>query len=402
MKYFTIFSLIMSGTIIAQVSADGTSKYLINTKAPLNKNNSQYEFTVLNSIKASPVVSQGITGTCWSFSTSSFFESEINRVGKMKDINLSEMFTVRNIYPLKADNYVRMHGRMQFAEGGEPHDVLYTIKHFGMMPEEAYMGRKNMDEKLDHRILDSTLLNIVKTTAMSNGKINADWKIRLASKLDSFLGKAPASFDYKGKNYTPESFALAIGINPNDYVSFTSFTHHPFDESFVLEIPDNWAWQTAYNLPLESFYQIAKASIQKGYSLAWAADVSEKYFRHKDGIAFVPEADLDKISKDDCASMALKPMKEKVIDQDFRQLAFDNFETQDDHAMHIVGLVKDQNGTNYFVVKNSWGNDSNDCGGFLYVSESYFKYKSISFMVHKNALSADLLKKVIAKGGLLK
>ncbi len=380
--------------LCAQTNADAPTKAITPPITFTNKTGSTILFSKLKELATTPVVSQGNTGTCWSFSSLSFFETEVMRITNKKDMNLSEMFVVRNIYPLKAENFIRMHGRMQFAEGGEPHDVLYTLKHFGMVPESVYMGRANSSEKFNHADLDSSLLNIAKSVASTNGAIDPNWKQAMEEKLDAKLGKVPEQFDYLGKSYTPKSYAASLGILPDDYVSLTSFSHHPYYQPFVLEVPDNWAWQSAYNLPLEDFYACAMNAVTKGYGLAWAADVSEKYFRHKDGIAFVPDIDLGSLSSETAANLALKPNTEKTITAPFRQLAFDNFETQDDHAMHIVGLAKNQNGTNFFIVKNSWGDDSNECGGFLYVSENYFKYKSISFLVHKNALSTEIKKKL--------
>ncbi len=394
--YFPIVLVLVSNITIvfAQNKADGVTKSIVSPTTYTNKEGSTIQFSRIKELPTTPVVSQGNTGTCWSFSSLSFFETEAMRITKRKDMNLSEMYVVRNIYPLKAEHFIRMHGKMQFAEGGEPHDVLYTLKQFGMVPESVYMGRASREEKFNHSDLDTTLLNLTKSVALTNGAIDPSWKQSLEQKLDATLGKIPEQFEYMGKSYTPKSYAASLGIQPDDYISLTSFSHHPYYAPFVLEVPDNWAWQTAYNLPLEEFYTVAKSAVSNGYGLAWAADVSEKYFRHKDGIAFVPDADLKSLASETAASLALTPSSEKTITTELRQTAFDNFETQDDHAMHIVGLAKNQNGTTFFIVKNSWGNDSNQCGGFLYVSENYFKYKSISFLVHKNALSSEIKKKL--------
>ncbi|HEY1040189.1 MAG TPA: C1 family peptidase [Bacteroidia bacterium] len=382
-------SILLAAAALIVVSANAQDK--------TNKKNSEYKFTTTKSIEATSVKNQGKTGTCWTFSSLSFFESELIRMGKGKEFDLSEMFVVRTAYPLKAENYVRMHGKAQFAEGGEFHDVVHVLKNYGMVPTEVYNGSYQATAKFpyDHKAMDSTLVAQLTTVVdPKNETIKpTEWRGKFEETLNSYLGKAPESFDYKGKKYTPQSYAKELGINADDYVYITSFTHHPFYQPFVIEIPDNWAWQQAYNVPLDELMATMSGAINKGFGIGWAADVSEKYFRFKDGLALMPENwnNMSASDKDKCFD---KPCKQAEINQEMRQVAFDNYETQDDHGMHIVGMAKDQTGTNYYVVKNSWGVDRNECDGYFYASEAYVKYKTVSIMVHKKALSPELAKKL--------
>ncbi|MCD6069071.1 MAG: pepC [Bacteroidetes bacterium] len=362
-----------------------------------NKKNSEYKFTVTKNIEATSVKNQGKTGTCWTFSSLSFFESELIRMGKGKDFDLSEMFVVRTAYPLKAENYVRMHGKAQFAEGGEFHDVAYVLKNYGMVPTAVYNGSFQNGAKApyDHKVMDSVLAGQLKQVVDPKNEViqPAEWRGQFNSTLNTYLGEAPQNFEFKGKKYTPQSYAKELGLNADDYVYITSFTHHPFYQPFVIEIPDNWAWQQAYNIPLDEFMQTMSGAINKGFGIGWAADVSEKYFRFKEGLAIVPEdwASMKDADKDNAFTT---PVKQAAINQEIRQAAFDNYETQDDHGMHIVGMAKDQNGAPYYIVKNSWGTDRNECDGYFYASEAYVKYKTISIMVHKKALDPVLAKKL--------
>ncbi|MGX5818211.1 aminopeptidase C [Chitinophaga lutea] len=351
-------------------------------QAQTNREGSQYQFTTIKQNDAYDVQSQDRTSTCWSFSGLSFFESELLRNGKGKDLNLSEMFVVRKVYPLKAANYVRMHGKNNFDEGGGFPDDLLVLRRYGLVPQEAYDG--NRKDVYNHGEMVSLLKSM--TLPLADAKtLTPSWNKALEGVLDAYLGAAPEQFSYKGKSYTPQSFAKELGLNADDYVIISSFSHHPFYSQFVLEVPDNWNWEKVYNVPLADFTSIAEQAVQNGYTLAWAADVSEKGFSHKDGLAIVPEKES--------ADMFTKPTSEKAITQEMRQLAFDNFETQDDHGMHITGLVKDQQGNKYFVVKNSWGK-SNYCGGYFYASMPYFAYKTTCFMVNKKAIPAAIAKKM--------
>lgn len=361
-----------------------------------NKKDSEYKFTVIKDNEATPVQNQNQTSTCWSFSSLSYFESEMMRLGKGKEFNLSEMFVVRKVYPMKADNYVRMHGKTNFGEGGGFPDVIKVLKEHGMMPEEAYTGKKDPGAPHNHKLLETTLTNILKPASLDETqKIDFDFiHNTIGAACDEYLGKVPEKFEYKGKTYTPKSYGEATGLNPDDYILLTSFTHHPFYKPFVLEIPDNWNWQPVYNLPLNELQEVMSSSINNGFTFAWGADVSEKGFMRADGLAIVPEKPFAQMSDEEKKSLSVKPHKQLAVTQDLRQKAFDNYETQDDHGMHVTGMVKDQDGTPYYIVKNSWGKESNQCGGYFYASESYVLYKTTSIMIHKKALPAAIAKKL--------
>jgi bleomycin hydrolase len=361
-----------------------------------NRKDSEYRFTTVKSLEATPVQNQNQTSTCWSFSSLSFFESELIRMGKGKEFNLSEMYVVRQVYPLKADNFIRMHGRTNFGEGGGFPDVIHVLKNYGMVPEEVYTGKKEADAPHNHKMLEKTLTNILRPAADDETqKIDfAFLHNTVNAACDEYLGKVPEKFEYKGKSYTPRTYAEATGLNPDDYIFLTSFTHHPFYQPFVLEIPDNWNWQTTYNLPLEDLKQVMSSAIDNGYTFAWGADVSEKGFMRADGLAIVPEKSYTTMSEEEKKDMALKPQKQLTITQELRQRSFDNYETQDDHGMHVIGKVKDQNNTPYYLVKNSWGPLSNQCDGYFYASEAYLLYKTTTIMLHKKAIPAAIAKKL--------
>jgi bleomycin hydrolase len=386
------FSLLMGN---AQVAPQTPTQ--ANPQAPLtNMKGSEYKFTVIKSLDANAVQNQGQTGTCWSFSSMSFFESELIRMGKGKEFNLAEMYIARKAYPLKADNYIRMHGRANMAEGGGFSDVVNVIRRYGMVPEEVYTGKKNPKDPHNHAVLEATLKGIVSAAADDkNSKIDFEATHQaVEAACDAFLGKAPEKFTYKGKEYTPKSYAESTGINPDDYVFITSYTHHPFYSKFTLEVPDNWNWDQMYNLPLNEFQEVMHNAINTGYTFAWASDVSEKGFRFKDGLAIVPEIPYADMTDEEKADLVKKPHAQFKVTQENRQLAFDNYESQDDHGMHVVGMVKDQKDTPYYIVKNSWGKDRNECDGYFYASESYVLYKTTSIMLHKKAIPPAIAKKL--------
>jgi len=360
----------------------------------LNKKNGGYKFKIEKQINATGVKNQYKSGTCWSYSGLSFFESELIRMGKGEH-DLSEMFIVRNTYSKKADKYVRMHGNGNFAAGSVFHDVTNVIRESGMVPNEVYLGNPEYNGKNVHNEMDGILAAMVAAVIKNpNGRLSDEWKKAYEATLDVYLGKIPSEFEYKGKKYSPKSFSNSMGINPDDYIEITSFTHHPFYSKFALEIPDNWSWDAVYNVPLADFQKIMDNAINTNYGIAWASDISEKYFSFTNGIAYVPEKEYDEMTQAEKDSMFTKPAPERVITQELRQQSFDNYTTEDDHGMHIIGIARDQDNTKYYLVKNSWGEERNDCKGYFYATENYVLLKSTCIMVHKDAVPKDIAKKM--------
>lgn len=371
-----------------------------------NKKDGNYFFTIKKDIEVNEVQNQSRTGTCWSFSALSFVESELIRLGKGKH-KLSEMYIVRKAYEDKAENYVRMHGTANFSQGGAFHDIPHVIKKYGIVPQEVYQGLNYGLENHNHSEMEAVLKGMLDgVIANKQNKLTTSWKKAFNAVLDSYLGAVPENFTYKGKSYTPMSFAKSLELNMDDYVIITSFTHHPYYENFVLEVPDNWIWEQAYNVPLDEMMDVMKGAMNNGYGIGWAADVSEKGFSFRDGLAIVP-VDEDalktkgKDNKNFSDAGAIKegtqfdsPGPEITVTQEMRQEAFDNYLTTDDHGMHLTGLVTDQKGNEYFIVKNSWGTDYNDCDGYFYASMPYVALKTMNFMIHKDALPKSLQKKM--------
>ncbi len=351
-----------------------------------------FDFKEVKILKTTSVKSQDRTGTCWCFATTSFLETELIRMGK-GEFDLSEMFFIRNAYKTKAMDYVRFHGKTNFSQGGQAHDVLNEISENGIVPESVYSGKVYGQEIYNHSELSNVLKGMLDGVIKSRS-LSPVWNDAYCSILDSYLGETPAPFTYEGKTYTPGSFAKNLGINPDDYIELTSYSHHPYYESFVLEMPDNWSYDGYYNLPVDDLIEVMKKAIKAGYSISWDGDMSYKGFSHKNGVAIVPETEWDDMSDEVKDSVFVKPGKEKQITEQMRQEAFDNYTVTDDHLMHLTGMAKDRNGTCYFLTKNSWGPDSNNFGGYLYMSESFVRLHTIAFMVHKDAVPDDIKKKL--------
>ncbi|WP_447636808.1 C1 family peptidase [Flavobacterium microcysteis] len=339
----------------------------------------KYEFQTVKDIEATPVISQDITGTCWSFSSTSFLEAEIIRTTGRK-IDLSEMYNVRNTYPKKAWNYVMRQGKAQFGEGGLNHDVINSAKEFGIVPLTAYSGLVGNATKHDHSKMAKELEDLLKKYADPSKKLDPKWKTDVEAILDKYMGATVTEFTYDGKKYTPKSFLEMTKLNMKDYVTITSFTNEPYYKTFILDIPDNFSNGSFYNMPLDEFVQNVDNALDKGYTLALDADVSEKTFSGKNGIAVVPENEADE------KTILTEIKAEKSITPEFRQQEFENYNTTDDHLMHIVGKVKDQKGTIYYKVKNSWGSKNLGNDGYIYMSVPYLRLKAISVLLHKDGL----------------
>lgn len=367
-----------------------------------------YLFTDVKVIETTPVKDQSRSGTCWCFSTLSFLESEIIKAGG-EPMHLSEMWIVRHSFMDKAEKYVRMHGTLNFAEGGAAHDVTEGIREHGIVPFEVYPGLNYGTAKPDFHEISEVLKSYLDAVirAAGNKPLSTAWKRGFNAILDEYFGVLPETFTYEGKEYTPESFAASLPISMDDYVDVSSFTHHPFYSRFNIEVPDNWMWAEVYNVPLEEMMQIVDNALENGYTVAWGTDVSEKGFSRTKGIGVIPEADLEGMSgteaerwgklteqeKEAALYKFDKPGKERTITQEMRQTSFDNWETTDDHGMLIMGVAKDQNGTPYYKVQNSW-NTVAPYDGFWYFSKPFVAYKTTSLMVNKNAIPKEIAKKL--------
>ena len=390
----------MSMSLAAQVD---------NTETPSDSTEG-FRFTTIDSIAITPVKDQNRSSTCWSYSTIGFLESELLRMGK-GEYDLSEMFVVHHTMLDRAEYSVRMYGTAEFAPGGSAYDVIYCLKNYGLVPQEAMPGIQYGSTPADtlpvHAELDAIAGGVVKAVTNSGlKKLTPVWKKALTAVYDTYLGECPATFIYNGKEYTPKSFAEELGLNADDYVSITSYTHHPYYTTFALEVPDNWRMDQMYNVPMEEMMAIIDNALAKGYTLAWGADVSEICFTRK-GLGVVPEEEkavdltgsdaarwLGLSATDKREELTKKPLPEKTITQEMRQAAYDSWENTDDHGMQIFGTAKDQNGKRYYMVKNSWGTKRSEYKGIWYVSEAYMQYKTNDVLVHKNAIPKDIRKKL--------
>lgn len=372
------------------------------------QDNGGYVFTPVKELKITPIQNQNRTGTCWCFSTMAFIESELIRMGKGEH-NFSEMFVVNHTYRDKAEKFVRMHGTMEFAEGGAFDDVIYAIKHYGLVPEEVMPGKEYGEDIHVHSEMAAVMRGYVDAVIKNpNRKLSSSWKKGFDGIADAYLGALPEKFTYKGKEYTPQSLVTDLGLNMDDYVSLTSYMHHPFYTTFPLEIPDNWRWSSSYNLPIDELMEVFDNAINNGFTFAWASDVSEVGFT-RNGIGVAPDMQAIETSGSDqdrwvglsaseknaeIRKMAEQPGVQEIwATQEMRQAAFDNYQTTDDHGMQIFGIAKDQNGKKFYMVKNSWGTDSK-YNGIWYVSEAFARYKTMDIVVHKDALPKALRTKL--------
>lgn len=368
----------------------------------------KFVFTDIITIPTTSVKDQNKSGTCWCFAGTSYFEDEIVRLGG-DSLDISEMYTVRKCYEEKAERFIRLYGECNFAAGGSIIDVPYVWKRYGAMPEEAYRGLEYGEAKHNHGELDAALSAYLHAVVKKpNKQLTTAWRKGLKGILDAYFGEVPETFEYNGKTYTPQSFAASLPINTEDYLPVTSFTHHPFYETFAVEVPDNWLWAQYYNVPLDELKAIVDNSLEKGYPVVWAADVSEGGFKWNDGVALMPkgktEGDMDgtelarwvKLSDKERSNDKFNfsgPVEEIEVTQESRQEMFDNQETTDDHGMELVGVAVDQKGNRYYKVKNSW--DTNQIyDGFFYVSEPYFLAKTVDVLVHRDAVPKATAKKL--------
>lgn len=363
---------------------------------------------IFTTIKENPITSiknQNRSSTCWSFSSLGFLESELLRKGK-GEYDLSEMFVVHHTMVDRAVNYVRYHGDSSFAPGGSFYDVLYCMKNYGFVPQEVMPGIMYGDTLPVHAELDAVAGAYMDAIAKGKlKKLTPVWRNGLSAIYDTYLGNYPEKFTYKGKEYTPKTFAESLGLNPDDYVSLTSYTHHPFYTQFALEIQDNWRNALSWNLPLDELMEVMDYAVKQGYTIAWGSDVSENGFT-RDGIAVVPDASKGaELTGSDMAhwtglkpdekrkELTSKPLPEIKVTQDLRQEGFDDWETTDDHGMVIYGIAKDQTGKEYFMVKNSWGK-AGKYKGIWYASKAFVAYKTMNILVNKNAIPKDIAKKI--------
>lgn len=366
-----------------------------------------FQFTTVKENPITSIKNQNRSGTCWAYSSLAFFESELLRKGK-GEFDLCETYLVHKTYEDRAKASVRMHGDVSFSQGGSFYDAVYCMKNYGMMPETAMPATGSLyGDTLNNfteffQVLEPMVNGIAKG---QQKKLSPAWFKGINAVLDTYLGEVPETFTHNGKTYTPQSYMASLGLDMNDYVSLTSFTHHPFYEPFIIEVQDNWRWAGSYNLPIDELMQVMDNAVRQGYTFAWGADVSEQGFT-RDGICVMPDVEKtpDLTGSDMAHWLGLnaaqrrlestqRPMPEVTVTQEMRQEAYDNWETTDDHGMLIYGLATDQNGKEYFMVKNSWG-ESGKYKGIWYASKAFVAYKTMNILVHKDAVPKDIKKKL--------
>lgn len=379
---------------VASMTTASAQDDLINKVSANQSENSKdhFTFTDVINLENTSIKDQGSSGTCWSYSGNSFIESEMIRMGK-KPVELAQIFTARNAYIEKGKMYVKMHGAVTLGEGGAFHDVMNMYKKYGTVPRSVYTGLQEGQTRNNFSEM-SAMMESVLSSVIKNKKLSDNWEKAYTAVIDTYLGEAPTEFTYEGKKYTPKTFAdEVVGINPDDYVELSSFQEYPWYSKFTLLVPDNWAFDQVYNVKMDELVEVVDNALKNGYTVAWGGDVSERGFSWRNGVAYVPEIDFEQMTAAQRAEMFNGPKPEKKLTDADRQKAFDNYETTDDHGMHIVGIAKDQNGKEYYIVKNSWGL-SNDYQGYLYMSKDFMKYKATDIMLHKDALPKTIAKKL--------
>lgn len=385
---FPLIALSFGASLFAQDN-------LVNSLKNNHSENPDFKFTIIKENGATSVKDQGSSGTCWSYSGNSFLESEMIRMGK-QPIDLAEIFTARMSYHDKAKLYVLNNGTgITWGEGGALHDVINMFRKYGIVPQETYTGLVNGQTRNNFAEMSEVIKEMLNVYAKNpSKKLSANWLDNIDSMLDAYLGKIPETFTYNNKKYTPKTFAKeVVGINPDDYVEISSYKDYPYYKPFVLPVPDNWSHDRVWNVPMEELTTIIDYAIKNGYTVGWATDVSEPYFSYKNGIAYVPNINLNNIDAETKANLFNGPKPDKVITEDMRQDALNNLTTTDDHGMQITGLAKDQTGKEYYIVKNSWGS-TNDYKGYLYATKPYVQFKSTAILVHKDGIPKDILKKL--------
>ena len=385
-KILSVLVLMGAGQLFAQDN-------LINVLANNQGKDVQkyYQIKPIFALGVTDVKDQGHSGTCWSYTGASFLESEMMKK-KKQPVDLSEIYTARKVYLEKAINYLRMHGALTWGDGGELHDIINIYRKYGAVPQSVYTGLINGATVNNFNEMQKDLEGYLKGIVESE-KVPADWKEVFEQKMDTYLGTVPKTFLYNGKMYDPKSFAKeVVGLEDEKYIEMLSVEHKPKYQNTLMAVPDNWSYDYAFNVNMEDIIRTIDYALSKGYTVAWAADVSEKYFSWKNGLALVPEKDYKDLTEAEQKDYFHVYWNEKEITPALRQQGFDNYETTDDHAMHIVGLAKDQKGREYYIVKNSWGAD-NDNKVYLYVSKNYVRYKTMSILVNQKGTPKDLLKK---------
>lgn len=358
------------------------------------KSKESFKFTDVINIENTSVKAQGSSGTCWSYSANSFLESEMIRMGK-KPVEISQIYSARNAYIEKGRNYVKMHGAVTLGDGGAFHDVTNMYKKYGAVPQSVYTGLNYGTDKNKFAEMAALIEGFLKAVVTNpNGELTPNWEKAYTAMIDTYLGQVPKTFDFEGKKYTPETFAKeVVGINADDYIEISSLQEYPWYSKFVLMVPDNWSFDQVYNVKMNELTEIIDHALKNGYSVAWAGDVSEKSFSWKNGVAYVPTKKLDDMTPEEKADMFNGPKPELTVTEEMRQKGFDNYATTDDHGMHIVGISKDQNGKEYYIVKNSWGT-TNDYKGYLYMTKEFAKYKATAIMLHKKAIPTIIATKL--------